>query len=77
MKMRLIKFEIYQDEDQFWCAKGIDADIFTQGKTLDELRKNIKEAVEVHFEEELQTTTIKILTLSEFEVQAIAKASSS
>ncbi|MHA1155952.1 MAG: type II toxin-antitoxin system HicB family antitoxin [Candidatus Heimdallarchaeota archaeon] len=75
--MRLIKVEIYQDEEEFWCAKGIDADIFTQGKTLDELRKNIKEAVELHFEEELQTETIRILTLSEFEVQAIAKAASS
>jgi len=75
--MRLIKFEIYQDEKNYWCARAIDADIFTQGKTLDELRKNIKEAVEVHFEEELQTETIKILTLSEFEVQKIAKAASS
>ena len=26
-------------------------DIFTHGKTLDELMDNIKEAVEVHFEE--------------------------
>ena len=51
--MCLIKFEIYQDEDHFWCARGIDADIFTQGKTLDKLRANIKEAVELHFEEEL------------------------
>ncbi len=75
--MRLIKLEIYQDEEGNWCARGMDADIFTQGKTLDELRKNIEEAVEVHFEEELQTETIRILTLSEFEVQAIAKASSS
>jgi len=75
--MRLIKFEIYQDKEDHWCARSIDADIFTQGQTLDELRKNIKEAVEVHFEEELLTETIRILTLSEFEVQAIAKASSS
>ena len=75
--MRLIKLEIYQDEEGYWCARGMDADIFTQVKTLDELRKNIEEAVEVHFEEELQTETIRILTLSEFEVQAIAKASSS
>ncbi|HUT82132.1 MAG TPA: type II toxin-antitoxin system HicB family antitoxin [Candidatus Bathyarchaeia archaeon] len=75
--MRLIKFEVYQDEDNFWCARGIDVDIFTQGKTLEELQENIKEAVEVHFIEELRTESIKILTLSEFEVQAVAKATSS
>ena len=75
--MRLVKFDIYEDEDGGWCAKGIDADIFTQGETLDELRENIKEAVEVHFEEELRTETIKILTLDEFEVQHSAKIASS
>ena len=45
----LIKFSIFND-DKYWCARDIDADIFTQGKTLDELYKNIKEAVELHFE---------------------------
>jgi len=40
----LIKFEIYHD-GKFWCARGIGADIFTQGKNLDELMKNIDEAV--------------------------------
>ena len=75
--MKLVKFDIYQDEDGGWCAKGIDSDIFTQGETLDELRENIKEAVEVHFEEELQTEAIKILTLNEFEVPPSAKIASS
>jgi len=45
----LIKFEIYND-GKYWCARGIGVDIFTQGKTLDELMDNIKEAVEVHFD---------------------------
>jgi hypothetical protein len=30
----IIKFEIYND-GTFWRARGIGADIFTQGKTLD------------------------------------------
>ena len=47
--MLLVKFEIYND-GEYWCARGIGVDIFTQGKTLDELMENIKEAVEVHFD---------------------------
>ena len=39
----LVKFEVYND-GEYWC---IGVDIFTHGKTLDELMDNIKEAVEV------------------------------
>jgi len=49
----LIKFEIY-NEGEYWCARGIGEDIFTQGKTLDELMENIKEAVEAHYGELLE-----------------------
>jgi predicted RNase H-like HicB family nuclease len=45
----MVKVEVYHDGD-FWCARGIGEDIFTQGGTLDELMKNIKEAVSLHFE---------------------------
>lgn len=68
----LVKFELYNDGD-YWCARGIGVDIFTQGKTLDELMKNIKEAVEVHFNEVLERgETIRILSISEIEVHSIA-----
>ena len=53
----LVKFETYNDGD-FWCARGIGDDIFTQGKTLDELMKNIQEAVALHFEEELKENKV-------------------
>ena len=43
----LIKIETYFDGES-WCARGIGEDIFTQGKTLDELHFNIKEAVSSH-----------------------------
>jgi len=42
----LVKFEVCND-GEYWCARGIGVDIFTHGKTLDELTDNIKEAVEV------------------------------
>jgi predicted RNase H-like HicB family nuclease len=42
----LVKIETYFD-GEFWCARGIGEDIFTQGDTLDDLYQNIKEAVSV------------------------------
>ncbi len=68
----LVKMETYFD-GEFWCARGIGEDIFTQGKTLDELFQNIKEAVAVHFGE--LTEPITILTLSEVKLGAEATAS--
>ena len=46
----LVKIEAYHD-GEFWCARGIGEDIFTQGRTFDELIGNIKEAVALHFED--------------------------
>jgi predicted RNase H-like HicB family nuclease len=45
----MVKIEAYYD-GEFWCARGIGEDIFTQGETLDELMENIKEAVALHFD---------------------------
>lgn len=68
----LVKIETYFD-GEFWCARGIGEDIFTQGSTLDELVQNIKEAVMVHYGD--MSEPITILTLSE--VKLSAKATSS
>ena len=46
----LVKIEAYFD-GEFWCARGIGEDIFTQGNTLDELHQNIIEAVSAHYGE--------------------------
>ena len=69
----LVKIETYFD-GEFWCARGIGEDIFTQGNTLDDLYHNIKEAVSVHFGDTNEPITI--LTLSEVKL-AHAKASPS
>jgi predicted RNase H-like HicB family nuclease len=69
----LIKIEIYFDGD-YWCARGIGEDIFTQSKTLDELHENVKEAVACHFGDALEPVTI--LTLSDVSLSD-AKASTS
>ena len=44
----LVKIEVYND-DESRRARGIGEDIFTQGSTVDELYKNIREAFAVHF----------------------------
>ena len=46
----IVTFEVYSD-GTFRCGRGIGLDIFTQGRTLDELMGNIREAVRLHFEE--------------------------
>jgi predicted RNase H-like HicB family nuclease len=42
-------FEVLQEADGGFCAECLTEAIFTQGDTWDELRVNVKEAVEVHF----------------------------
>lgn len=64
----LVKFEVYRD-GEYWCARGIGADVFTQGKTLDELMTNLKEAVETHFLDDLPPgEALQVLSIAEFEV---------
>lgn len=48
----LVKIDTYFD-GEFWCARGVSEDIFTQGETYDELLKNIKEAVSLRLENEM------------------------
>ncbi|MBN1523619.1 MAG: type II toxin-antitoxin system HicB family antitoxin [Spirochaetales bacterium] len=45
-----LKFEVYHD-GAYYCARCFDFDIFTQGSTLDEVTANIKEAVQLYFED--------------------------
>jgi predicted RNase H-like HicB family nuclease len=73
----LIKFEIYHD-GKYWCARGIGEDIFTQGRTLDRLMKNIDEAVGLHFEDEIaRGEKVRILSISDLGVGEIAKVTRS
>lgn len=64
----LAKFETYFD-GEYWCARGIGADVFTQGSTLDELMQNIQEAAALHFEDDLAPgECLHLWVLSEMEV---------
>jgi len=48
---KLIKAEIYHD-GEYYCARCIDIDVFTQGKTIQEAVDNLKEAVELHLSDD-------------------------
>ena len=69
----LVKIEVYHD-GECWCARGIGEDVFTQGKTVDELFANIKEAVAAHFENGEQPVDIDILVVSELKLKHIPAA---
>ncbi len=61
----LLKFEVYKD-GRYWGARALGHDIFTQGRTLDEVYKNIKEEAQLHFQEEVDKgETLEILILAE------------
>jgi predicted RNase H-like HicB family nuclease len=47
----IIQFRIFKG-DKYYVAQGIDLPIVTQGKTLDELVRNLKEAIELQLEGE-------------------------
>lgn len=69
----LVKFEVYQDEN-FWCARGIGHDIFTQAENVDDLYTNIREAVGVHFEDRPEAAEIDILVVSEMKLTHVPAA---
>jgi predicted RNase H-like HicB family nuclease len=69
----LIKIETYHD-GEFWCARSIGEDIFTQGKTFDELIENVKEAVALHFEG--ADPLPDVLLLSEVKLSGASSATS-
>jgi len=69
----LVKMEVYNDGD-FWCARGIGQDIFTQARTVDELYANIKEAVALHFDASSSPAEIDILVVSELKLNHVPAA---
>ena len=47
----IIQYRIFKS-DSYYVAEGLDLPVVTQGKTLDELAKNIQEATELCLEGE-------------------------
>ena len=70
----LVEFEVYCDGG-WWGASGSEASIYTQGRTLDELIENIREAVSLHYEDDERVATGEQITVRfpvEFRVYPVA-----
>jgi predicted RNase H-like HicB family nuclease len=47
-----IKAQIYVGEESGFVAECLDLPVVTQGQTLDEVVRNLREAIELHLEDE-------------------------
>ncbi len=74
---KIIQVRIYKGE-KYYIAECIDLPVVTQGKTLDEVANNIREAIALHLEgEDLEDWDIfpDFIILANFELEPIhAKA---
>jgi len=52
--MKEIIFMLEEDPEGGFSARALGLSIFTQGNTIDEIKKNIKDAVRCHFETEAE-----------------------
>lgn len=59
-----IVFEITKEDEGGYSAGAVDYFIVTQGKTLDELMKNIEEATTLYLEHEQKTRNIELPTIT-------------
>jgi predicted RNase H-like HicB family nuclease len=48
--MKTIKYIIYK-EDDFFVSQSINVDVASFGKTIEEAKKNLEEALELYFED--------------------------
>ena len=48
-RKRELKVEVYHD-GEFFCARGVGEDFFTQGRSVQEVFENIGEAAALHLE---------------------------
>ncbi len=60
MKSSEIIFEVSESLDGGYEARALSAAIFTQGDSMDELKKNLKEAVQCHFDEGEAPSVIRL-----------------
>jgi predicted RNase H-like HicB family nuclease len=66
-----IVFSITQESDGGFVAECLSHDIFTQGDTWEDLRKNVRESVAAYFFDQAKPTAIR-LHLVRDEVLAVA-----
>jgi len=73
---RIIQVRVYKGE-KYYVAECLDLPVVTQGKTLDEVVENIREAISLHLEgEDLKEWNLlpDFSILISFEIPTYAKA---
>jgi predicted RNase H-like HicB family nuclease len=58
-----IIFEVTQEGDGGFCAECLTESIFTQGDTWDDMRANVKEAVEAYCFDRTSPQHVRLLAL--------------
>jgi predicted RNase H-like HicB family nuclease len=55
-----IVFEVTQESDGGYCAECLTESIFTQADTWDELRANVREAVEAFYFDQTKPASVRL-----------------
>jgi len=58
MKVKEIIFLVEEDPEGGYTAKALENSIFTEGETLEEIKKNIKDALRCHFNDEVDIPSV-------------------
>jgi predicted RNase H-like HicB family nuclease len=58
--MSELVFDVMQESDGGYVAEALGENIFTQGETWEELRENVKDAVEGYFFDSKAPTSIRL-----------------
>lgn len=69
--MKEIIFLINEAEEGGYTARALGESIFTEGETMQELKKNIQEAIDCHFDEPSEKPKLAHLHFVKDEVLAI------
>jgi predicted RNase H-like HicB family nuclease len=69
--MTELVFHVEEDPDGGFTARAVGASIFTEADTLEELRENIRDAVNCHFDDAAERPKIVRLHFTRDEVIAL------
>jgi predicted RNase H-like HicB family nuclease len=65
-----IIFEVTDADEGGYCARALGLSIFTEGDTMEQLRQNVREAVDCYFDETMEAPRIIRLHFVRDEVMA-------
>lgn len=70
--MKEIIFTVQEADEGGYIARALGHSIFTEGETMDEVKKNIMEAIECHFDETMDKPRLAYIHFVKNEILALA-----